>query len=314
MNPQIDDERLLTAFLEVLASERAACRHTLAAYRGDLRHWAAFLKGQGYQLGSAGAEQMEAYHLALVRSGYKAATQMRRHVTLRQFYRFLQEEGWRQDHPLPQIQTPRHLKSLPRALTLKEVRSLFAAAARAPKTRAVRLRIWLDLLYSCGLRASEVSGLPALKCIPATLYIVGKGGHERGVPLTQDVQESLAAFLEAPPPRNSRWLFPGKRRNAEHKDPPLARSTLLRQLKILAAAAQLDPHRVFPHALRHSFATHLLTAGIDLRTLQILLGHAVISTTEIYTHVMEEQKTALVHKHHPLPRILADLHKTAHGE
>jgi integrase/recombinase XerD len=233
-------------------------------------------------------------------------SQARRLSALRQFHRFLAQEGVRRDDPTELIAAPRAGPSLPRALSEAEVETLIAAATQLPGYRGAEARAAIELLYSAGLRASELVSLPtaALREDQPLLAIRGKGGRERLVPISARARAAAlvarAALAEAgrpgaTGPRAQRWLFPS-RAAAGH----MTRQTLGLLLKDAAAAAGLDAARVSPHVLRHSFASHLLGRGADLRSLQLLLGHADIATTQIYTLVLEARLRALVEAHHPL--------------
>ncbi len=283
------------AFLEMLAAERGAAANTLAAYGADLADFAAFAAHAGYDVAHADPVLAAAYLADLARRGLSARTQARRLSALRQFHRFLLSEGRREDDPTGGLDAPRLPKSLPKALERAEVAALLAtAAARADPSGAMVLAA-LELLYAAGLRVSELLALPraALAAQGETIRVRGKGGRERMVPLSAASRAAAAAWLALAPA--SRWLFPGR-------DPrrAMTRQGFARALKDLALAAGLDPALVSPHVLRHSFATHLLEGGADLRSLQMLLGHADIATTEIYTKVAGERLARLVGTHHPL--------------
>jgi integrase/recombinase XerD len=234
----------------------------------------------------------------LTRAGLSARTAARRLSALRQFHRFLLREGVREDDPTSLLDTPRLPRSLPKYLTEAEVDALMSAATARAGVQGLMARAALEILYATGLRVSELLGLrrSALTGDAAVLLVRGKGGKERIVPLSDAARDTAAAFTAACEVRNP-WLFPGR-------DP---RQAMTRQgfallLKLVALDAELDPMRVSPHVLRHSFASHLLARGADLRSLQLLLGHADIATTQIYTHVLAERLQRLVELHHPLAR------------
>jgi integrase/recombinase XerD len=292
---------LVEAFLEMLAAERGAARNTLAAYRADLDGFAGFCAARGVPLQGADAAALRDWVAGLAAAGFAARTQARRLSAVRQFHRFLAAEGIRPDDPTELLESPRLPASLPRALSEAEVESLIAAAAALPGRRGPVAAAAVELLYCSGLRASELVALPAgaLREGEGLVAVRGKGGKERLVPVSARARDlALAARAEAAEragPKAARWLFPS-RAAAGH----LTRQSLALLLKEAAAAAGIDPARVSPHVLRHSFASHLLGRGADLRSLQVLLGHADIATTQIYTRVLEERLKALVEAHHPL--------------
>lgn len=287
-------DRHVEAFLEMLAAERGAARNTLAAYRADLADAAAFAARRGEAPGAMTEATLAAWLAGLAAAGLSARTAARRLSALRQFHRFLLREEVRGDDPTDRLESPRLPGALPKLLSHAEVDALLAAAAALPSARqAAAMRAALEVLYSTGLRISELLMLPrtALAGDAALLLVRGKGGKERLVPLS-DAARAAAAALPA-----GRWLFPG--RDARK---PMTRQGFARALKDVALAAGLDPARVSPHVLRHSFASHMLARGADLRSLQMLLGHADIATTQIYTHVLDERLARLVAAHHPLAR------------
>lgn len=284
------------AFLEMMAVERAAARNTLLSYTADLEDFAAYAGAQGFSVAQADAATCHAYIADLQTRGLSARTASRRLSALRQFHLFLLKEGARPDDPTVQLDTPRLPKPLPKFLTEAEVDALLVAATARPGRPRLVARAALELLYATGMRISELLSLPRLALGPRTeaLVIRGKGGKERMVPLSAAAREAAAALLEASPD-TSRWLFPGRNRTR-----PLTRQAFFLLLKQVAVDAGLDPERVSPHVLRHSFASHMLSRGADLRSLQMLLGHSDISTVEIYTHTQAERLRRLVEAHHPL--------------
>ncbi len=286
-------ERQVEAFLEMLAAERGAARNTLLAYAADLADLAAHLRGG---VAGAGAESLRGYMGALAASGVAARTQARRLSAIKQFYRFLAREEMRADDPTKLLDAPRLPASLPKYLGESEVDALLAAAAARPPAQARALTAALEILYATGMRVSELLALPrdALAGDAALLLIRGKGGRERIVPLSDAARDAAAALTEG---RRDRWLFPG--RDPGHA---LTRQGFGLMLKQTALHAGIDPARVSPHVLRHSFASHMLARGADLRSLQLLLGHADIASTQIYTHVLAERLRKLVEAHHPLAR------------
>ena len=289
-------ERHLEAFLEMLAAERGAARNTLAAYRADLEHLAAFAAASGTSLAAADGGVLEAYLGALHGAGLSARTAARRLSAARQYYRFLLGEGVRADDPTARLDAPRLGRTLPRYLTEQEVGALIAGAADLPGAAGTTARAALEVLYATGLRVSEVLSLRAADFAPgaATVLVRGKGGRERIVPLSGAAKGAVASMLAKREP--GPWLFPGR-------DPrrPMTRQGFALVLKQAALRGGLDPARVSPHVLRHSFASHMLARGADLRSLQLLLGHVDIATTEIYTHVETERLQEVVARH-PLAR------------
>jgi integrase/recombinase XerD len=289
-------DRHLEAFLEMMAAERGAARNTLAAYRADLEDLAAFLAARGERLGAAAPAGLRAYLASLAGAGLSPRTQARRLAAMRQFHKFLLREGVRPDDPARLLDSPRAQAALPKNLTEAEVEQLLRAAAEATGPAALAMRAGLEILYASGLRISELLALPqaALTVDAEMLLVRGKGGKDRVVPLSEAAREAATA-LRAALPKTGKWLFPG--RDARR---PLTRQAFFLQLKQLVAKAGLDPARVSPHVLRHSFASHLLGRGADLRSIQMLLGHADIATTQIYTHLLAERLQQLVERHHPL--------------
>jgi integrase/recombinase XerD len=284
------------AFLEMLTIERAAAGNTIAAYTHDLDDFAEYAVGQGHSVAQADAATCQGYMASLHGRGLSARTASRRLSALRQFHLFLLREGVRQDDPTSQLDTPRLPKPLPKFLTEAEVDALLAAAARKPGRPGARARAARELLYATGMRVSELLSLPrsSLGAKTEVMIIKGKGSKERMVPLSTAAKDAAAVLLAATEAQ-SRWLFPGR-------DPkqPLTRQAFFLLLKQIALEAGLDPARVSPHVLRHSFASHMLARGADLRSLQMLLGHADISTVQIYTHVQTERLRKVVDEHHPL--------------
>jgi integrase/recombinase XerD len=290
MDPKVD------AFLEMLTIERGAARNTIVSYANDLSDFAEFAAGRGHTTAAADAETCRGYMASLHARGLSARTAARRLSALRQFHLFLLKEDMRADDPTSQLETPRLPKPLPKFLSEQEVDALLEAASGKPGRPGVLGRAALELLYATGMRVSELLSLPrsALGAKAEVMIIKGKGSKERMVPLSQAAREAAAALL-AVTEAQSRWLFPGR-------DPkrPLTRQAFFLLLKQIALQAGLDPERVSPHVLRHSFASHMLARGADLRSLQMLLGHADISTVEIYTHIQTERLRKLVEDHHPL--------------
>ncbi|MFQ5973611.1 MAG: site-specific tyrosine recombinase XerD [Alphaproteobacteria bacterium] len=285
----------------MLAAERGAARNTLEAYARDLDDYARFLARTGVRPEHAEAASLRAYLAALDEAGMAPGTAARRLSALRQFYRFLYSEGVREDDPTSTIVSPRRGRSLPAVLSESDVDDLLKAARAGGGAKGLRLWALMELLYAAGLRVSELVSLPLAVVArdPEVLVIRGKGGRERLVPVNQQARRAVRAYVERrhellPPGVASPWLFPG--RGGGH----LTRHRFAQLLKELAVEAGVAPAKVSPHVLRHAFASHLLNRGADLRTLQAMLGHADISTTQIYTHVLEERLHRLVGEHHPL--------------
>ncbi len=298
------DARHLEAFLEMLAAERGASTNTIEAYQRDLIQCARFLATRDVAFDGAGSEDLRSYLAALGDTRLSPRTVARRLSALRQFYRFLFGEGLRADDPTVGLEAPRQGRSLPKILSEGEVDAMLKAAHARSGPGGARLVALLELLYATGLRVSELVGLPvsAVARDPQVLIVRGKGERERLVPLGDAARQALRAygvergrFLRGG--EDSRWLFPSR-----GKDGHLTRHRVAQMLKALAGEAGIDPGRVSPHVLRHAFASHLLNRGADLRSVQKMLGHADISTTQIYTHVLDERLKALVRERHPLSR------------
>lgn len=303
----------IEAFLEMLSAERGAARNTLDAYERDLKDFAGFLSTRDRALDAATSRDIRDYLEGLTAQGLSASTAARRLSALRQFHGFLFAESIRKDDPCGSIEGPRRARPLPKTLTVEEVDALLAAARRAEDGRTqeeavlaykrARLVCLMEVLYATGLRVSELVGLPltAVRGEERFLAVSGKGGRERLVPLSETAREAIDAYLPLRTVRLgdhvSPWLFPSRGRQGH-----LTRHRFAQLLKDLAISAGLDPTRVSPHTLRHAFASHLLANGADLRSVQQMLGHADISTTQIYTHVLDERLKELVQSHHPLAK------------
>ena len=288
------------AFLEMLAAEKGAARNTLLAYAADLADLRAALQAQGTTLPAAAPEHLRAY-LRSISAAVSARTAARRLACLRGFYRFLAREGVRPDDPSMLLDTPRLPATLPKNLSEAEVSQLLDAAARRPGIPGLTIRAAVELLYATGLRVSELLSLrrAALARRPDMLVVRGKGGRERMVLLSRQSHEAVDALVGQA--AKSLHVFAGR-------DPrqAMTRQGLALLLKQAALDAGIDPARVSPHVLRHSFASHMLARGADLRSLQTLLGHADIATTQIYTHVLAERLAELVLLHHPLAKAPAN--------
>jgi integrase/recombinase XerD len=287
------------AFLEMLAAERGAAGNTLTAYQADLDDFTEFLARRGGSLSQADEASVSAYMVFLHGQGMAARTQARRLSALRQFYLFLLREGLREDNPVAELASPRLPQVLPKYLSEAEVEALLSAAREMPGLPGLKAVAGLEILYASGLRVSELLALPAqaLSTDAVMLLVKGKGGKERMIPLSDAARDAAArmreAIMEGRPA--ARYLFVGRDRRQA-----MTRQGFALLLKQVALKADIDPARLSPHVLRHSFASHLLAHGADLRSLQKLLGHADIATTQIYTHVLAERLQRLVEAHHPL--------------
>jgi integrase/recombinase XerD len=291
-------------YLDMLAAERGAGANTLTAYRRDLDDYLAYLARSGIPLDAVTAGTLRAFLVDLETRGLKASSAARRLSCVRGFHKFLYAEGLAEADPSVAVSGPRRGRTLPKILSVAEVDRLLAVAqasagadqAPGPARRARRMMCLLELLYATGLRVSELVALPRAAGASRERYLIitGKGGRERLVPLTDAARAAMAAHLSAVP-EESPWLFP-----ADSDSGHLTRQAFARDLKAAALEAGLRPDRVSPHVLRHAFASHLLQNGADLRIVQELLGHADISTTQIYTHVLDERLKAMVRDLHPL--------------
>jgi integrase/recombinase XerD len=310
--------QLVESFLEMLAAERGASKNTLAAYRHDLALFIAFLTERRKSVVGTPPAEIAAFIRSESQGALAASSLARRLSTLRQFFRFLANEGAIAEDPTAGIAGPKRGRPLPKILSVAEVERLLDVSQRRTQTtagrdrmRALRLHALLEVLYATGLRVSELVSLPrrVLQEDARVLTIVGKGGRQRMVPLNAQAKAALERYLnvgsdesgDLAPMLKTKWLFPSKSVEGH-----LTRQRLAQELKTLALEAGIDPERVSPHVLRHAFASHLLDRGADLRAVQQLLGHADITTTQIYTHVLEERLKRLVHEHHPLARAKPD--------
>jgi integrase/recombinase XerD len=294
----------LEAFLEMLTAERGAARLTVAAYRTDLADLSRFLAARRTGLEAADEAALHAYLAAAATARLAPRSLARRLSAIRQFYKFLVVDAVRQDDPTVGLDTPRLGRPLPKLLSESEVEGLLAAARTWPGEEGVRVLCLIELLYATGMRISELLTLPLAAALrdPRFVLVRGKGGRERVVPLSEPGRKALADYLACrehflSEEQPSRWLFPS-RGEAGH----LTRQRCGQLLKELALKAALDPARLSPHVLRHAFASHLLDHGADLRSVQQMLGHADIATTQIYTHVLSDRLRRLVHTAHPLAR------------
>lgn len=295
----------LALFLEMMAAERGAAANTLKNYGRDLERFSAFVRGRGETLETAGADDVAAFLADLEAEGLSAATAALKVSALRQFYQFLYAEGLRGDNPTASIDRPRTKRPLPKTLSVDEAARLLAAASGAG-AKDLRLKAMLETLYAAGLRVSELVSLPlaAFRRGQPYLLVRGKGGKERLAPLggaaARALEDYLAvrdAFLDGLETRARDFLFPSRGR-AGH----ITAARFAQLLKDLAVKAGVDPARLSPHVLRHAFATHLLDRGADLRSVQQMLGHADIATTQIYTHVAQDRLRDALFAGHPLAK------------
>ena len=295
--------RLIESFLEMMSAERGAAKNTIEAYRRDLEDYSGFLAGKGKSAETAGREQVVAYLAFVDAQGLAASSAARRLSALRQFHKFLCADQIRPDDPTRIVASPRARRPLPHVLSVAEVDKLLSTAeaeanadvAETKKEAALQLYVLLELLYATGMRVTELVSLrrAAVMRDASFLTITGKGNKERIVPVNDRARDAVKSWLAVLGP--GPWLFP-----ANGGDGYLSRQVFARDLKGLAGRAGIASARVAPHVLRHAFASHLLAGGADLRVVQTLLGHADISTTQIYTHVLDEKLRTLVETHHPL--------------
>lgn len=306
-----DKERgsaMIDLFLDMIASERGASRNTLDAYRRDLGDYVEFLAARKSNVATAKTDHVRGYLAALAKRGMTASSSARKLSAIRQLHRFLYAEGKRKDDPAAVLEGPRRGRPLPKILSAEEVTRLFdaahaAAAAKqakpAERLRASRLVCLIEVLYASGLRVSELIVLPAsaARADGETITVRGKGNKERLIPFGQAARQAMRDYLKLleSRPAGARWLFPSFGESGH-----VTRQHVARELKALAAAAGIDRRKMSPHVLRHAFASHLLANGADLRVVQALLGHADISTTQIYTHVLDDRLKNMVRDLHPL--------------
>ncbi|MCB9944304.1 MAG: site-specific tyrosine recombinase XerD [Geminicoccaceae bacterium] len=295
---------LLNAFLEMMVVERGASRNTLDAYRRDLTDLCRFLERRGAGLVEATADDLRGYVAHLSDQGMSSSTAARRLAAMRQLYRFLFMEDHRGDDPTVTIDNPKQGRSLPRVLSEAEIDLLMRTAYGEEGEDAVRMQVLLELMYGSGLRVSELIGMPlsGVAHDRASLRVLGKGSKERVIPVGRQAREALQRWLairdsRVRRPLEARFLFPSRGKLGH-----LTRQRFTQLLNGLAVRAGMDPGRISPHVLRHAFATHLLDHGADLRAVQVMLGHADIATTQIYTHVQAERLAAVVDAHHPLAK------------
>ena len=300
-------DQSINLFLDMMSAERGASAHTLSAYQRDLQDAGQFFKSKGLALAEAGTGHIEALMGSWADSGLAASTAARKLSSLKQYFKFLQSEGIRKDSPVSNIRGPKQSRPLPKIISEDTVEAIFACAEEDLSPAGIRLLCQLEILYAGGLRVSELVSLPhtVAKREDSILFIRGKGNKERMVPLTQKALASMKSWdavrgstlpsKDARRAQAQKFLFPSRSKFGH-----MTRERFAQSLKELAARAGVDGSKLSPHVLRHAFATHLLARGADLRSVQKLLGHADISTTQIYTHVLDERLKALVNNKHPL--------------
>lgn len=306
--PSSSDYSLLEAFLEMMSVERGAADNTILSYERDLEGYLGSLSARKSNVISAEDTDISAYMSGLSRLGLAASSAARHLSAIRQFHRFLQSEALRPDDPAHGIARPRTGRPLPKNMSEADVDALICQAyaeageaelSQSAQLRALRFVCLIEILYATGLRVSELVTLKrrAAQSEAQVLAIVGKGGRERLVPLTETAREATATYLAMleHDDKPDGWLFP-----SHGADGHLTRQRFAQELKAVAARAGLRADTISPHVLRHAFASHLLAHGADLRSVQQMLGHADISTTQIYTHVLDERLKRLVNTHHPL--------------
>ena len=304
------DRRQIESFLDMMSAERGASPNTLEAYRRDLLDFAEHCRRDGCDLSVGTRDHVRSYLASLSDAAVKASSQARKLSALRRFYGFLYSEGVRSDDPCGAVAAPRLSRPLPKILSAEEALKLVEAAREnaGESAEGARLLCIVEMLYASGLRISELVGLPlaSVRTRERFIHVRGKGGRERLAPIGGAAREALEAYLcvrEAFLPRGklgaqaARYLFPSRGREAH-----LTRRRCHQLLKVLAVKAGIDPDRLSPHVLRHAFATHLVEGGADLRSVQTLLGHADIATTQIYTHVARDRLKQTVEMAHPLAR------------
>ena len=309
----VRDSLLIDSWVEMLSAERGAAANTLVAYNRDLDDFASHAAGKGSSLADASSETIRSWLKSLSAEDVAASTQARKLSAVRQFYRFLFSEGLRSDDPSGPIDSPCTGRPLPKVMSESDVDKLLLTAEEEAKTsrgsptkrmRAARLHALLELLYATGLRVSELVSLPATARNNDNQFLIvtGKGNKERVVPLGEKAKQAVTHYWglvrQNPKWAEGRWLFPSSG-SLGH----LTRQHFARDLKSLTRRAGLNHASISPHVLRHAFASHLLQNGADLRAVQQLLGHADISTTQIYTHVLEERLRDLVEQAHPLSAV-----------
>jgi integrase/recombinase XerD len=299
----IGSAHLIETFLDMMSAERGAGANTLAAYRRDLVDFSGHLNGKGTDPAKAGREQVRGFLAGLSSSGMAASTQARKLSALRQFYGFLYAEGLRSDDPTQTIAAPRARRPLPKILSGGDLEAMLETAAQDTSPEGLRLSLIVEMLYGGGLRVSELAGMrvAAVAGKAELIRVTGKGQKERLSPLSPAARQALIAYLAVrenfvpKQDKNNRYLFASR-----GADGFLTRRRFHQLLKGLAVKSGIDPAKVSPHVLRHAFATHLVEGGADLRSVQTMLGHADIATTQIYTHVARDHLSRVVRSAHPL--------------
>ena len=306
------DSHLAEAFLEMMSAERGAAKNTLSAYRRDLQRYLDFLAEKRITPRSVESDAIRVFLGEIADDGLSSASQARLLSSLRQFHKFLFSEGIRGDDPTSPVDAPKQSRPLPKIMSVMEVDKLIRQAedeterkqSEAGRLRSIRLLSLLETLYATGMRVSELVALPKRAAHTDGRFLMtrGKGNKERIVPLSERAKKVMQKYLEVTGENNMTgsegYLFP-----ANTNEGHLSRQVFARDLKDLAVRAGISPSRVSPHVLRHAFASHLLQNGADLRVVQQLLGHSDISTTQIYTHVLDERLRELVEQHHPLAKL-----------
>tara|TARA_B100000768_G_scaffold119589_1_gene110635 strand:- start:1379 stop:2287 length:909 start_codon:yes stop_codon:yes gene_type:complete len=293
----------ISSFLDAQAADLGSAQNTLEAYGRDLKDFLMFVEQKGSSFKTASRSLVEGYLVYCEAQGLAAATKARRLSSIKQLYRFAFEEDLRRDNPAIQVRGPGKDKRLPKSLSTSEVNRLLEAARKMPKTKSDKMRLTclMELLYATGMRVTELVGLPtaAVRGNPRVILVRGKGGKERMIPLSTEARKTVTLWLSIRDADgmnlSSGFLFPSRGREGH-----LSRVWFFQQIKRLASHANISVENVTPHTLRHAFATHLLAGGADLRSIQTLLGHADIATTEIYTHILDKRMRDLVLEHHPL--------------
>ncbi|HTT97263.1 MAG TPA: site-specific tyrosine recombinase XerD [Rhizomicrobium sp.] len=290
---------LIESFLDMMSAERGASVNTIAAYRRDLLDFAGRT-----DMKRAARDDVRKYLAGLTKAGVAASSQARKLSALRQFFGFLYTEGIRKDDPTSAVDAPKRARPLPKVLTRDDIEALIGAAREQDGPEGVRLLCMVEMLYAAGLRVSELAGLPLASARSKDGFIIvrGKGRKERLAPLNPSARDAITAYLDVrvrflPKDGQSKFLFPSR-----SADGFLTRRRVHQMLKELALKANIDPEKLSPHVLRHAFATHLVEGGADLRSVQTLLGHADIATTQIYTHVASDRLTSVLESAHPLSR------------
>lgn len=313
--PQRPQHPTVDAFLNMLATERNAAQNTVFAYQRDIADISKFLEERNTTMDKARTDELRQYlaHLAAQSKGLRGAnvavrTLARRLSAMRQYYQYLIGEGLRKDDPTSAIDSPKQTRTLPKVLSEDQVTHLITTAAKKKGQDGKRLIALLEVLYATGLRVSELVGLPlsAISTDRRSIIIKGKNNKERAMPLSEPARRALNAYLDARalfimPSRENlqkKWLFPSRTSEKGH----LTRQRFAQILKDLGDDAGMEPGMVSPHVLRHAFATHMLSRGADLRSVQKMLGHADIATTQIYTHLLSDKLKEMVKEHHPLAK------------